>query len=69
MKEAGEWSRALRGELYERWPKDANGEPEEPVPSEATAAEAEAPAAEAPSKKEPLLDGFLRKIKSRFRGK
>ena len=31
MKEAGEWSRARQGELYERWPKDENGEPEEPV--------------------------------------
>ena len=31
MFEAGEWSRLLRGELYERWPKDEKGEPEEPV--------------------------------------
>lgn len=31
MRETGEWSRLLRGELYERWPKDENGEPEEPV--------------------------------------
>jgi len=31
MRESGEWSRALHGELYERWPKDENGEPEEPV--------------------------------------
>ena len=27
----GEWSKSLRGDLLERWPKDANGEPEEPV--------------------------------------
>lgn len=25
------WGRALRGELYERWPKDENGEPEAPA--------------------------------------
>lgn len=31
MRESGEWSRALRGELYDRWPKDENGVPEEPV--------------------------------------
>ncbi len=31
MKESGGWARVLRGELYERWPKDRNGEPEEPV--------------------------------------
>ncbi len=31
MREAGEWSRVLKGELYERWPKDADGLPEEPV--------------------------------------
>jgi len=31
MGEAGDWSRVLRGELYERWPKDENGVPEEPV--------------------------------------
>ena len=31
MNDSGEWSRALHGELYERWPKDENGEPEEPV--------------------------------------
>ena len=31
MKETGDWSRALRGDLYERWPKDENGLPEEPV--------------------------------------
>ena len=29
--EIGEWSRVIRGELYERWPKDENGQPEEPV--------------------------------------
>lgn len=26
-----EWGRKLTGELYERWPKDADGKPEEPV--------------------------------------
>lgn len=26
-----EWGRKLTGELYERWPKDENGEPVEPV--------------------------------------
>lgn len=26
-----EWGRKLTGDLYERWPKDAEGEPEEPV--------------------------------------
>lgn len=26
-----EWGRKLTGELYERWPKDENGEPTEPV--------------------------------------
>lgn len=31
MREAGDWSRVMRGELYERWPKDENGAPEEPV--------------------------------------
>ena len=31
MSEIGDWSRVIRGELYERWPKDENGEPEEPV--------------------------------------
>ena len=31
MRESGEWSRVLHGELYERWPKDEKGEPEEPV--------------------------------------
>ncbi len=31
MKETGDWSGALRGDLYERWPKDENGQPEEPV--------------------------------------
>ena len=31
MKENDSWGRALSGELYERWPKDENGEPEEPV--------------------------------------
>ena len=25
------WSRSLPGDLYERWPKDPAGEPEEPV--------------------------------------
>ena len=31
MSEIGDWSRVIRGELYERWPKDENGQPEEPV--------------------------------------
>ena len=31
MKEAGEWGKAMRGDLLERWPKDENGVPEEPV--------------------------------------
>lgn len=31
MREAGEWGKVIRGDLYERWPKDCNGEPEEPV--------------------------------------
>ena len=31
MKDNSEWSRALPGELYERWPKDENGVPERPV--------------------------------------
>ena len=31
MKEKMDWSRALKRELYERWPKDENGVPEEPV--------------------------------------
>lgn len=26
-----EWGRKLTGELYERWPKEENGEPVEPV--------------------------------------
>ena len=30
MDEKG-WYRSLPGRLYERWPKDASGEPEEPV--------------------------------------
>ncbi len=25
------WGRRITGELYKRWPKDENGEPEEPV--------------------------------------
>ncbi len=31
MSDTGDWSRVIRGELYERWPKDENGLPEEPV--------------------------------------
>ena len=31
MSDTGDWSRVIRGELYERWPKDENGQPEEPV--------------------------------------
>ena len=31
MKNKEGWGRLVRGELYERWPKDGNGEPEEPV--------------------------------------
>ncbi|MCR5575517.1 MAG: hypothetical protein K6F56_00735 [Oscillospiraceae bacterium] len=31
MKERNKWGPALTNELYERWPKDENGEPEEPV--------------------------------------
>ena len=31
MMENGNWGKALTGDLYERWPKDENGEPEEPV--------------------------------------
>ena len=31
MSEPNRWKRSLPGELYERWPKDENGEPEEPV--------------------------------------
>ena len=31
MKNKEGWGRLVRGELYERWPKDENGEPEEPV--------------------------------------
>lgn len=31
MSNNGNWSRSLPGGLYERWPKDASGEPEEPV--------------------------------------
>ena len=31
MKELESWGTALKGDLFERWPKDENGEPEEPV--------------------------------------
>jgi len=31
LSDNGNWSRSLPGGLYERWPKDASGEPEEPV--------------------------------------
>ena len=31
MNDQGNWARSLSGGLYERWPKDASGEPEEPV--------------------------------------
>ena len=31
MNRASGWTRRITGELYERWPKDANGEPEPPV--------------------------------------
>ncbi|MBR7038016.1 MAG: hypothetical protein IKI21_02045 [Oscillospiraceae bacterium] len=31
MKNKEGWGRLIRGDLYERWPKDENGEPEEPV--------------------------------------
>ena len=31
MDEKKNWGRVIRGELYERWPKDENGEPEEPA--------------------------------------
>lgn len=31
MNDQGNWTRSLSGGLYERWPKDASGEPEEPV--------------------------------------
>ena len=31
MKNKEGWGRLTRGDLYERWPKDENGEPEEPV--------------------------------------
>lgn len=31
MKEKDNWGRALRGRLSDRWPKNENGEPEEPV--------------------------------------
>ena len=31
MKNKEGWGRLVRGDLYERWPKDENGEPEEPV--------------------------------------
>ena len=31
MSDNENWSRSLPGGLYERWPKDASGEPEEPV--------------------------------------
>lgn len=27
---ANDWGKVLPGELYERWPKDDNGQPEEP---------------------------------------
>lgn len=30
MEKTPEWGRALRGELFDRWPKNENGEPEEP---------------------------------------
>lgn len=30
MNTGGEWGRTIFGEVYERWPKDANGQPEEP---------------------------------------
>ena len=31
MDEKKNWGRVIRGELYDRWPKDENGEPEEPA--------------------------------------
>ena len=31
MDEKKNWGRVIRGKLYERWPKDENGEPEEPA--------------------------------------
>ena len=31
MDETKNWGRVIRGELYERRPKDENGEPEEPA--------------------------------------
>ncbi len=31
MKELESWGKSVSGELFERWPKDENGEPEEPV--------------------------------------
>ena len=31
MLKKDDWGKVLRGELYERWPKDENGDPEEPV--------------------------------------
>ena len=31
MKNKEGWGRLILGDLYERWPKDENGEPEEPV--------------------------------------
>ena len=31
MRAEGEWGKVIRGELYERWPKDADGNPESPV--------------------------------------
>ena len=31
MDEKKNWGRVIRGELYERWPKDENGEPEKPA--------------------------------------
>ena len=31
MSDTGDWGKALRGDLLARWPKDENGEPEEPV--------------------------------------
>lgn len=31
MSNTGDWGKALQGDLLARWPKDENGEPEEPV--------------------------------------
>jgi hypothetical protein len=31
LNDQGNWTRSLSGGLYERWPKDASGEPEEPA--------------------------------------